>query len=154
VSRPRFEWDISRIQARATTDVLRAVTVKIAVSRDVTPCGLVKRCHLNITVVAPINNNSWLYCWNHSIITEGPAASIFRVNPGVTSKKTAGNLYISQALSLEPICSVPCIRNVQQTRISANGSVTLTPWLFLVRKRTIPTERPPLVGKVGANFRG
>jgi hypothetical protein len=26
-----------------------------------------------------------------------------------------------------------------------------TPWL-LVRKRTIPTERPPLVGEVSANF--
>jgi hypothetical protein len=29
----------------------------------------------------------------------------------------------------------------------------LTPWL-LVRKRTIPTERPPLVGEVSANFCG
>jgi hypothetical protein len=28
-----------------------------------------------------------------------------------------------------------------------------TPWL-LVRKRTIPTERPPLVGEVSANFSG
>jgi hypothetical protein len=27
------------------------------------------------------------------------------------------------------------------------------PWL-LVRKRTIPTERPPLVGEVSANFCG
>jgi hypothetical protein len=27
----------------------------------------------------------------------------------------------------------------------------LTPWP-LVRKRTIPTERPPLVGEVSANF--
>jgi hypothetical protein len=25
---------------------------------------------------------------------------------------------------------------------------------FIVRKRTIPTERPPLVGKVSANFCG
>jgi hypothetical protein len=29
----------------------------------------------------------------------------------------------------------------------------ITPWL-LVRKRTIPTERPPLVGEVSANFCG
>jgi hypothetical protein len=29
----------------------------------------------------------------------------------------------------------------------------LTPWP-LVRKRTIPTERPPLVGEVSANFSG
>jgi hypothetical protein len=28
-----------------------------------------------------------------------------------------------------------------------------TPWI-LVRKRTIPTERPPLVGEVSANFCG
>jgi hypothetical protein len=28
-----------------------------------------------------------------------------------------------------------------------------TPWL-LVRKRNIPTERPPLVGEVSANFCG
>jgi hypothetical protein len=28
-----------------------------------------------------------------------------------------------------------------------------TPWL-LVRKRIIPTERPPLVGEVSANFCG
>jgi hypothetical protein len=26
--------------------------------------------------------------------------------------------------------------------------------VFLVRKRTIPTERPPLVGEVSANFSG
>jgi hypothetical protein len=26
--------------------------------------------------------------------------------------------------------------------------------MVLVRKRTIPTERPPLVGEVSANFRG
>jgi hypothetical protein len=30
---------------------------------------------------------------------------------------------------------------------------TKTPWL-LVRKRTIPSERPPLVGEVSANFCG
>jgi hypothetical protein len=31
--------------------------------------------------------------------------------------------------------------------------VPLTPWP-LVRKRTIPTERPPQVGKLSANFSG
>jgi hypothetical protein len=29
----------------------------------------------------------------------------------------------------------------------------ITPWL-VVRKRTIPTERPPLVSEIGANFCG
>jgi hypothetical protein len=32
-------------------------------------------------------------------------------------------------------------------------NVSTTPWL-LVRKRTIPTERPPLVDEVNANFCG
>jgi hypothetical protein len=34
---------------------------------------------------------------------------------------------------------------------SALDTLEQTPWL-LVRKRTIPTERPPLVGEVSANF--
>jgi hypothetical protein len=33
----------------------------------------------------------------------------------------------------------------------ATLSKGITPW-FLVRKRTIPTERPQPVGEVGANF--
>jgi hypothetical protein len=32
-------------------------------------------------------------------------------------------------------------------------AVTVTPWL-VVRKRTIPTERPPLVSEDSANFCG
>jgi hypothetical protein len=37
--------------------------------------------------------------------------------------------------------------------ISSWIDLTKTPWL-LVRKRTIPTERPPLVDEVNAKFRG
>jgi hypothetical protein len=36
---------------------------------------------------------------------------------------------------------------------SSGMKTTTTPWL-LVRTRTIPTERPPLVGEVSANFCG
>jgi hypothetical protein len=36
--------------------------------------------------------------------------------------------------------------------ISEQGEIIKkTPWL-LVRKRTVPTERPPLVGEVSVNF--
>jgi hypothetical protein len=37
--------------------------------------------------------------------------------------------------------------------ICLHGIGKRTPWL-LVRKRTLPTERPPLVGEVSANFCG
>jgi hypothetical protein len=39
--------------------------------------------------------------------------------------------------------------NIRATRFILNNFIT--PWP-LVRKRTIPTERPPLVGEVSANF--
>jgi hypothetical protein len=47
---------------------------------------------------------------------------------------------------------------VQKLNIFFNYSCALntldqTPWL-LVRKQTTPTERPPLVGEVSANFSG
>jgi hypothetical protein len=38
--------------------------------------------------------------------------------------------------------------------ISEQNTIKQTNSVALVRKRTIPTERPPLVGEVSANFRG
>jgi hypothetical protein len=59
-------------------------------------------------------------------------------------------------------CSVmfPCywapsgynLRNLTELLLSVE-IVNTTPWL-LVRTRAIPTERPPLVGEVSANFCG
>jgi hypothetical protein len=45
-----------------------------------------------------------------------------------------------------------CVGNLTPEQSSAI-LFKLTPWL-LVRKRTIPTDRPPLVGEVSANFCG
>jgi hypothetical protein len=45
--------------------------------------------------------------------------------------------------------SIPCGGGVEYLHRSPAGR--RTPWL-VVRKRTIPTERPPLVSEVSANF--
>jgi hypothetical protein len=43
--------------------------------------------------------------------------------------------------------------NPDEYGILSQNKPKKTPWP-LVRKRTIPTERPPLVGEVSANFCG
>jgi hypothetical protein len=39
-----------------------------------------------------------------------------------------------------------------EDRVSGIGHISVVLRGFLVRKRTIPTERPPLFGEVNANF--
>jgi hypothetical protein len=55
---------------------------------------------------------------------------------------------IFQVFIFERICELlPWLLGPTKTKTKLNSVV-------LVRKRTIPTERPPLVGVVSANFRG
>jgi hypothetical protein len=57
-------------------------------------------------------------------------------------------------------CSTSAVEQVRQCMHSVSNTGELVRLLYkkklrgLVRQRTIPTERPPLVGEVSANFSG
>jgi hypothetical protein len=64
----------------------------------------------------------------------------------VGNRLTTKHSMLHGHLRLELVLSRwPCTRPVTSCMLQ------LTPWL-LVRKRTIQTEQPPLVGEVSANF--
>jgi hypothetical protein len=46
------------------------------------------------------------------------------------------------------------ILNDMSSQMGMESAMQTTNSVVLVRKRTIPTERPPLVGEVSANFSG
>jgi hypothetical protein len=48
-------------------------------------------------------------------------------------------------------CKISSVTRGRSCAVKNSMYFQYTPWI-LVRKRTIPTERPPLVGQVSANF--
>jgi hypothetical protein len=58
-----------------------------------------------------------------------------------------------KSMSPNPYTQLNIASVLPNLNISYKTKRKQTPWL-LVRKRTIPTERPPLVGEVSANFCG
>jgi hypothetical protein len=70
-----------------------------------------------------------------------------------------GATYTEQEMTLHtaPHCSwwlyLSCYQHVPTSMLD-NASLLCTNSVAVVRKRTIPTERPPLVGEVSANLCG
>jgi hypothetical protein len=82
----------------------------------------------------------------------------FNSYKNVKSDQERNQSFSLKRVTMSSAGCVTCIQSIRNypvdARHGANIISILTNFVALVRERTIPTERPPLVGEVNANFYG